>query len=69
MGSPLIATVMCKSLMSVLLGYTAMLSSSSPCQRSKEATLTMTLRLLFVDEIKLFILGGYNERLLHKFWR
>ena len=29
----------------------------------------MTLRLLFVDEIKLFILGGYNERLLHKFWR
>jgi len=55
--------------MSVLLGYMAMLMSSFPFQRIKEATLTLTLRLLFVQEIELFVLGGNNERLLDKIWR
>jgi len=55
--------------MSVFLGCTAMSRSSFPFRRRKEATLTLTLRLLFVEKIELFGLGGNNERLLDKIWR
>ena len=55
--------------MSVFLGCTAMSRSFFPLRRRKEATLTLTLRLLFVEKIELFGLGGNNERLLDKIWR
>lgn len=40
-----------------------------PVSKKKEATLTLTLRLLFVEKIELFGLGGNNERLLDTIWR
>jgi len=50
---PLIATILPNGVMSMFLGCTAMLGS--PRSKGKEETLTSALRLLFVNEIELFV--------------